>query len=646
MNSARGGMLGLCIVLVLTAALYWPGLAGGYLFDDFPNITDNPDVHVSTLDWRDWRQAALASPSPELRRPLAMLSFAANYYFTGLAPLPMKLTNLGIHLLNGALLFGVLLALLRLCNERRPQPIAESRMRWMALGLSCAWLVAPINLSSVLYVVQRMESLAQTFVLAGLWLYLVGRRRMLAGGSRRGIAIAASGLAGGAILGVFCKESAVLLPLYAFLIELAVLNFATRDAAGRRMLWSMFGLLLFVPGIIGLAWLLPRALSAAAYATRPFTLDQRLLTEARVLVDYAKWTLFPHPASLSFYHDDIPLSLGWLSPPATLVCTLLLAGSVATSIALRRKLPLLALGVGWYFAAHLLTANIIPLELVFEHRNYFASIGLLLAAGVLLEAIPEQYRLLQRVLPLLWLAALSAVTSLRAQEWSNPIQFAYAEAAIHPTSPRANYELGRTLTIASGYRPDSRLIDPALQAFEATAALPAAGAPPLAALIVVASHAHREVRPEWWAELSKRLSERPPSSEDIGALSSLADCQRKGSCAPDAPRLLAAFLAALDHPQADPKLLATYGAFAANQLGDYTLAADMLREAIRQSPRGFGYRMELANILVLRGERDAALELLNGIAAGSLSPSEIAQLEGLRQKLESGNTPGATPASH
>ncbi len=645
MNSARGGMLGLCVVLVLTAALYWPGLAGGYLFDDFPNITDNLDVHVSTLDWRDWRQAALASPSPELRRPLAMLSFAANYYFTGLAPLPMKLTNLGIHLLNGILLFGMLLALLRLCNERRPRPYPASRVRWMALGLACAWLVAPINLSSVLYVVQRMESLAQSFVLAGLWLYLVGRRRMLAGDSWRSISIATTGLAGGAILGVLCKESAVLLPLYAFLVELAVLHFAARDGGiGRRLLWSMFGVLLFVPAIIGLAWLLPRTLSLAAYATRSFTLDQRLLTETRVLVDYAKWTLFPHPASLSFYHDDIPLSLGWLSPPATLGCALLLTGGIAAAIALRRKLPLLALGIGWDFAAHLLTATAIPLELVFEHRNYFASIGLLLAAGGLLEAIPEEYGLLQRALPLLALAAFSAVTSLRAHEWSNPIQFAYAEAAIHPASPRANYELGRTLTIASGYRSDSRLIDPALQAFESTAALPGAGAPPLAALIVVASHAHREVKPEWWVELTKRLGERPPSSEDIGALTSLADCQRNGSCAADAPRLLAAFLAALDHPQADPKLLATYGAFAANQLGDYTLAADMLREAIRRSPHSFGYRTELANVLVLRGERDAALQVLNGIAGEDLAPSEAAQLERLKQQIEHGNIPGAAPA--
>ena len=634
MKRSGNPLPGLIAALALTAVLYWPGLSGDYLFDDFPNITDNSDVHVSTLDWREWRQAALASPSRELRRPLAMLSFAANYFFTGIAPLPMKLTNLFIHLVNGALLFYMLLRLLGLYNERRAQPLAASRIRWLSLGVTSAWLVTPINLSSVLYVVQRMESMAQMFVLAGLWLYLNGRRRMLDGASRFGALFAASGLVFGVIFGGLCKESAVLLPLYALLIELTILHFDARDSAGRRKLWSIFGFVLFIPAAVGLIWLLPRVLSPDAYAARPFTLAQRLLTEARVLVDYVVWTLFPHPAFLSFYHDDISVSQGWLAPPATLGCVALLAAAGATAISLRRKLPLLALGIAWYFAAHLLTATIIPLELVFEHRNYFASIGLLLATGALLAETPDHYKLARWALPLLALAAFSASTFLRAQEWGNPIQFAYAEAEIHPASPRANYELGRVLTVTSGYRTDSKLIEPALHAFESAAALPGAGAPPLAALIVVASHAHREVKMQWWSALTSRLGERPPSSEDIGALTSLANCQRTGSCAPDTPLLLSAFLAALNHPQADPKLLATYGAFAANQLGDYALAANMLRDALAQSPHSFSYRMELTNILILQGERGAAVDLLDSLASEDLPPLERTEVEKLKRMIE------------
>ena len=49
----------------------------------------------------------------------------------------------------------------------------------LALIVSAAWMLLPINLMAVLYVVQRMESLCQVFVLAGLWAYLHGRRMML-----------------------------------------------------------------------------------------------------------------------------------------------------------------------------------------------------------------------------------------------------------------------------------------------------------------------------------------------------------------------------------------------------------------------------------------------------------------------------------
>lgn len=619
----------LLAALILTAMLYWPGLFGGYLFDDDPNFVNNADVHVSSLDWRDWRAAALASPSAELRRPLAMLSLAANYYFTQLDPLPLKLVNLAIHLGNGLLLWAVLLEVLGFWQRGQRQPPPDATVRLAALALSCAWLLSPINVSTVLYVVQRMESLAQVFVLAGLWLYLRGRRRMLTAGCHHGALLCATGLAAGCGLGVLCKESAVLLPLYAFLIELTLTHFEARTAAERRGLWTIHALLLFLPAALGLAWLLPHTLPDAAYAGRPFTLGQRLLTEGRVLVDYVAWTLFPHPDTLSFYHDDIPLSHGWLEPPSTLACAALLAAAAAAAAGLRRRLPLFSLGIGWYLAAHLLTATIIPLELVFEHRNYFASAGLLLAAGALVLAIPSRLHLLRWSIPLLTLAVFGAVTWLRAREWDDPVQFAYSEAFKHPLSPRANYELGRTLTVASGYRPDSKLITPAMEAFQRAAQLPTSGAAPAAALILVAGHAHREVRAEWWTELTGRLEAQPPSAESISALESLSHCQHKGDCPPDTQPLLAAFLAALDHPQPSGRLLAAYGAFAANQLGDYALAERALSEALQRLPIT-GIRIDLVQVLLLEGRVEQAGQLLMDLDLATLSSQDRQRITALR----------------
>lgn len=95
-------------MLLLTALLYLPGTNGSFMFDDYPNIVDNTALHVTTLDPEAWLRASWASPASDLQRPLASLSFALNHYFTGMAPLPMKLTNVAIHLLNGLLLFALL----------------------------------------------------------------------------------------------------------------------------------------------------------------------------------------------------------------------------------------------------------------------------------------------------------------------------------------------------------------------------------------------------------------------------------------------------------------------------------------------------------------------------------------------------------
>ena len=73
----------LAMLLLTAVGAYWPSLHGGFVFDDFPNIVDNRDVHITSLDWESLRQAALASPVKILKRPLAMASFGLDHYFSG-----------------------------------------------------------------------------------------------------------------------------------------------------------------------------------------------------------------------------------------------------------------------------------------------------------------------------------------------------------------------------------------------------------------------------------------------------------------------------------------------------------------------------------------------------------------------------------
>src|SRR5690348_18192831 len=84
----------LTIALLVTALVYWPGIYGGYVFDDFPNIVDNAGVHVTQSTLANWANAAWSSPSSSFHRPLASLTFAVNWFFGGADPMPMKVVNI------------------------------------------------------------------------------------------------------------------------------------------------------------------------------------------------------------------------------------------------------------------------------------------------------------------------------------------------------------------------------------------------------------------------------------------------------------------------------------------------------------------------------------------------------------------------
>src|SRR5699024_382802 len=109
------------------------------------------------------------------------------------------------------------------------------------------------------------------------------------------------------ILGLSAKETAVMLPLYAFLVEWLVFQFRRAEKEGvagtDKRLHGLFLLVLWLPLAMGLAWILPASLRPATWATRDFTLGTRLLSEARIVVDYIGWTVLPVPQWLSFYHD-------------------------------------------------------------------------------------------------------------------------------------------------------------------------------------------------------------------------------------------------------------------------------------------------------------------------------------------------------
>lgn len=671
----------------LTMAVYWPGLSGTFLFDDYPNIVDNNGVQPSNASLSSLVGAALSSPSSEFKRPLASLSFAANYLSTGMNPYWMKLTNLIIHLLNGLMVFLLGRALMQSVVLGKPAALVEAplltrsvpqsaldneqlatnsiavetalvttniadknRAGTRAALIAAAWMLLPINLTGVLYVVQRMESIANLFVLLGLIGYVAGRRSMLGSGcsskSGRGFSLCLVSITIPTAIGVLAKETAVMLPLYAVLIEWILFGFQLTPRAtiahgdkalparrSDRRIIALFLLVLMVPMGLGLAWQLPGIFRSEAWATRDFTLGTRLLSEARIIVDYIVWTLMPTPDALSFYHDDFQISQGLLTPWTTLACIVVIAVLITMMFWLRRRKPLAALGIALFLGCQLLTGTILPLELIYEHRNYFASFGLLLLVVPLL-AVPRaaSFALPRHVLLGGLMVCWMALTALTSYAWGSPLRLAEQLASRAPDSPRAEYELGRTYIVYSRYNPASPFTKLAYAPLERAAALPDASILPEQALIFMNSRMHLPIEDAWWESMTTKLKARKPDVQDESSLAALTQCVREQRCILPKTRMVDAFIASLSHPEPSARLLSTYGDYAWNVLDDHVLGENLLQDAVKNSPQEPAYQITLIRMLAAQGRKSDAVQVLQKLSAlnvGGRLDTNLAELRKL-----------------
>jgi hypothetical protein len=447
-NKRGGTIYWLAAAVLLGCVLaYGMNLNGPLFFDDAPNLLDNPRVQIDGSSFDDWRVAALSSDSGTLLRPVAMLSFALNYAVAGeFTPLSLKSTNLAIHLLIAALVYLFAQAVLR-TPALRGHNLDANASRLVAMLAASLWLLHPIHVSTVLYAVQRMAQFSMFFTLLGLLLFTRYRLRWAVSGAGAGELLAAAlWLLLCGLLAVLSKENGALLPWLLAVVEVILFQGHWRGKSWRPLVF--FGaLMLLLPLLllVGLTLLTPESLPGN-YANRDFTLHERLLTQGRVLWQYLAWMLVPNILDMGFFHDDIALSRH-LNSPVTTVTSLLGWGAVLVlSFVWRKRYPLIAFAFLFYLVAHVIESTVLPLELVFEHRNYLPSVGFaVLAAAGLFRCAARVKGLQLRALAGGILGILLVLLAVRTYMWREETALARFEAINHPHSARANFLYGNAL---------------------------------------------------------------------------------------------------------------------------------------------------------------------------------------------------------
>jgi tetratricopeptide (TPR) repeat protein len=380
------------ILLVLIFAIYGNSLQADWHLDDSVIILNNPRIKITEITSTALAQTFFASidgghySSNKVYRPIPCLTFALNWYLGGKTPFGYHLVNISIHFLAGIFLFLSILWLYK--TPRMVSRQAKDNSFSVAFFVAILWAVNPIQTQAVTYIVQRMASMAAMFYIIGIYLYLRGR---LTESIRPKI-----GWFLGCLAAFLCalgsKENTITFPLAILLLEFMFFQDLTR-ANIRRTFVKIILLLSLTLLILGIWFFLQGDLSRiiGGYEYRSFTPAQRLMTEARIVVFYLSLLFYPAPTRLSIEHD-VTVSTSLIHPWTTLPSILLIFALIILAIFQIRKRPILSFAILFFFLNHMVESTIVPLELIFEHRNYLPSLFLFVPLAVFIINLANTYK--------------------------------------------------------------------------------------------------------------------------------------------------------------------------------------------------------------------------------------------------------------
>jgi len=363
----------LLLLSLLAALIYSNTFSIPFQFDDADNIVQNPQV-------KDLANFFDLSGS----RYVGFLSFALNYSVGGLQVFGYHLVNLIIHIVNGFLVYSLVLLLFKAESQHSPLTTHDTQLTmvpWIALAAAMLFVVHPIQTQAVTYIVQRFASLVALFYLLTVVCYLKWR---LASSEAQRRSLWYWGAVLFTVLAMKTKENSFTLPFMILLVEAVFFRSATR----RRWI-ALIPFLLTLP-IIPLSH--PGAMGEGeagfAQGTAEISRSDYLFTQFRVIVTYIRLLFLPIGQNLDY---DYPIYHSILEPVVVLSFLFLLSIFVLSLFVIFDSRPtaqnshlrLMGFGIVWFFLTMSIESSIIPLkDVIFEHRLYLPSVGFFMALSI------------------------------------------------------------------------------------------------------------------------------------------------------------------------------------------------------------------------------------------------------------------------
>ncbi len=367
MKRSTAGLL----VVVAAVGAFANSLGNGFANDDELIVAGNPVVTGGR-----WGEALLgpywaqAREGAGLYRPVTIASFTAEWRLWRGGPLGFHVVSVATHVAVSLLVLALLLRFV-------PQVPA-------AVG-ALLFAVHPVHVEAVANVVGRSELYAALAFLAACLLYLEG---VDWSGRRR--ALRNTGLLVLYLVAVASKEIAVTLPAVLLLLE----GFRASDTALRVRVRRELPLLLSLGVGLGGYLLLRTAVlgTLAGETAAPWLRD--LPAPDRVLTALSFWPTYLRlmvvPMDLASDYSPGVLAIRRSMDPMVVAGALLLAACLVACFGLRRRAPVVALGLAWFLVTLLPVANLLfPVgTLVAERTLYLPSVGVSLALAGALARLP------------------------------------------------------------------------------------------------------------------------------------------------------------------------------------------------------------------------------------------------------------------
>jgi protein O-mannosyl-transferase len=442
-----GILLAFLLLFLMLFSAYSNTFYSPLVLDDFHSFVDAPQLQVKT-----WSAGTLKSLSQTVfgwSRWIPILTLSWDIWYGEGELFYLHLTNYCIHL---SCLLAIIFLVYAITKRTRIRDSTNETVpqSWvLAFWVAGIWALHPLQTNAVTYLVQRMASLMTLFYVLAIASYVAGRSLHFQAPRLNFKMVCFYSIAFiSTILAFLSKQNAAMIPVMLLITEAWFFDpsVVQRIVGFGRKHWVL-SLGMVVAVLIIAAPFLQAII--AGYNTRHFTLGQRLLTQPGIIIWYISLLLYPHPGRLSLEHD-VELSTSLLQPLSTLFSIACLIALVFWAISQRKKFPILTYGIIWFFLNILIESSFISLELVFEHRMYLPSLGLILS---LVAAV---YSLFNAVFPshsgrdfmrLSWCAfailaaGLTLATFERNLAWSDSIILNADNVLKAPKNPRAHANL-------------------------------------------------------------------------------------------------------------------------------------------------------------------------------------------------------------